>query len=114
MGFFSRLPIPRGMRRATHPEHAVTQAAAPEAVEVANGAPRPAVGAGHRQRRRTPTPAPADEAPRDGRTAGEGTGTWACWQGCRREDGELAEVESYRLRHFAAASGLRWLILQLS
>lgn len=47
MGFFSRLPIPRGMRRATHPEHAVTQAAAPEAVEVANGAPRPAVGAAH-------------------------------------------------------------------
>ena len=45
MGFFSRLPIPRGMRRATHPEHAVTQAAAPEAVEVANGAPHPAVGA---------------------------------------------------------------------
>jgi hypothetical protein len=47
MGFFSRLPIPRGMRRATHPEHAVAQAAAPEAVEVANGAPRPAVGAAH-------------------------------------------------------------------
>jgi hypothetical protein len=35
------------MRRATHPEHAVAQAAAPEAVEVANGAPRPAVGAAH-------------------------------------------------------------------
>ena len=47
MGFFSRLPIPRGMRRATHPEHAVAQAAAPEAVEVANGAARPAVGAAH-------------------------------------------------------------------
>ena len=47
MGFFSRLPIPRGMRRATHPEHAVTQAAAPEAVEVANGAPHPAVAAAH-------------------------------------------------------------------
>jgi hypothetical protein len=44
MGFFSRLPVPRGMRRATHPEQAVTQAAAPEAVEVANGAPHP-VGA---------------------------------------------------------------------
>ena len=42
MGFFSRLPIPRGMRRATHPEHAVAQTAAPEAVEVANGAPRAA------------------------------------------------------------------------
>ena len=45
MGFFSRLPVPRGMRRATHPEQAVTQAAAPEAVEVANGALHPAVGA---------------------------------------------------------------------
>ena len=42
MGFFSRLPVPRGMRRATHPEHAVAQAAAPEAVEVANGALHPA------------------------------------------------------------------------
>jgi len=47
MGFFSRLPIPRGMRRATHPEHAVAQAAAPEAVEVASGAPHPAGGAAH-------------------------------------------------------------------
>ena len=37
MGFFSRLPVPRGMRRAAHPEHVVTPAAAPEAVEVANG-----------------------------------------------------------------------------
>jgi hypothetical protein len=42
MGFFSRLPVPRGMRRATHPEQAVAQAAAPEAVEVANGALHPA------------------------------------------------------------------------
>ena len=42
MGFFSRLPIPRGMRRAAHTEPAVTQAAAPEAVEVANGALHPA------------------------------------------------------------------------
>ena len=42
MGFFSRLPVPRGMRRATHPEQAVVQAAAPEAVEVANGALHPA------------------------------------------------------------------------
>jgi hypothetical protein len=46
MGFFSRLPVPRGMRRATHPEQAVAQATAPEAVEVANGAPHPAGGAG--------------------------------------------------------------------
>ena len=44
MGFFSRLPIPRGMRRTTHPEHALAPAAAPEAVE-ANGAPHSAVGA---------------------------------------------------------------------
>jgi hypothetical protein len=36
------------MRRAAHPEHAVAQAAAPEAVEVANGAPHSAVGAAHR------------------------------------------------------------------
>ena len=42
MGFFSRLPVPRGMRRATHPEQAVAQAAAPEVVEVANHAPDPA------------------------------------------------------------------------
>jgi hypothetical protein len=42
MGFFSRLPVPRGMRRARHPEPAVVQAAAPEAVEVANGATHPA------------------------------------------------------------------------
>jgi hypothetical protein len=42
MGFFSRLPVPRVMRRAAHTEHAATQAAAPEAVEVANGAPRAA------------------------------------------------------------------------
>jgi hypothetical protein len=35
------------MRRATHPEHAVTQAAAPEGVEVANGAPHPAGGTAH-------------------------------------------------------------------
>ena len=42
MGFFSRLPVPRGMRRATHPEQAVAQAAAPEAVEVADHAPDPA------------------------------------------------------------------------
>jgi hypothetical protein len=42
MGFFSRLPVPRGIRRATHPEHAAAQAAAPEAVEVANGALHPA------------------------------------------------------------------------
>ena len=42
MGFFSRLPVPRGMRRATHSEQAVAQAAAPEAVEVANHAPHPA------------------------------------------------------------------------
>jgi hypothetical protein len=46
MGFFSRLPMPRGMRRAAHPEHAVAQAAAPEAV-VANGASHPAVSAAH-------------------------------------------------------------------
>ena len=45
MGFFSRLPIPRGMRRATHPEHVATQAAAPETVEVANGASHPAAAA---------------------------------------------------------------------
>jgi hypothetical protein len=45
MGFFSRLPVPRGMRRATHPEQAVAQAAVPEAVEVANGALHPAGGA---------------------------------------------------------------------
>ena len=42
MGFFSRLPVPRVMRRAAHTEHAATQAAAPEAVEVASGAPRAA------------------------------------------------------------------------
>jgi hypothetical protein len=42
MGFFSRLPVPRVMRRAAHTEPAVTQAAAPEAVEVANGALHPA------------------------------------------------------------------------
>ena len=39
MGFFSRLPVPRGMRRATHPEPAVAAAVAPEAVEVAHHAP---------------------------------------------------------------------------
>ena len=38
MGFFSRLPVPRGMRRATHPEPAAAQAVAPEAVEVAQPA----------------------------------------------------------------------------
>ena len=47
MGFFSRLPVPRGMRRSTQPEHAVAQAAAPEAVEAANGAPHPAASAAH-------------------------------------------------------------------
>ena len=47
MGFLCRLPIPRGMRRTAHPEHAVTPAAAPEAVEVANGAPHPGVAAAH-------------------------------------------------------------------
>jgi hypothetical protein len=47
MGFFSRLPVPRGMRRAAHSEHVVPPAAAPEAVEVANGAPHPANGAAH-------------------------------------------------------------------
>ena len=45
MGFFSRLPVLRGMRRATHPEQVVTAAAAPEAVAVANGARHPAGGA---------------------------------------------------------------------
>ena len=39
MGFFSRLPVPRGMRRAVH---AATPAATPEAVEVAHHAPRAA------------------------------------------------------------------------
>ena len=68
MGFFSRLPIPRGMRRATHPEHAVTQAAAPEAVEVANGAPHPAVGAAHVM----PSPAAGTIEP----TANGSTGVW--------------------------------------
>jgi hypothetical protein len=67
MGFFSRLPIPRGMRRATHPEHAVTQAAAPEAVELANGAPHPAVGAAHVM----PSPAATIEP-----TANGSTGVW--------------------------------------
>jgi hypothetical protein len=38
MGFFSRLPVPRGLRRATHPESAATPAATPEAVEVAQRA----------------------------------------------------------------------------
>ena len=47
MGFFSRLPIPRGMRRATQAERTVAQAAAPETVEVASGAPHPAGGAAH-------------------------------------------------------------------
>jgi hypothetical protein len=47
MGFFSRLPVPRGMRRATHPAQAVTQAATPEAVEVANGALHPVGSDGH-------------------------------------------------------------------
>ena len=58
MGFFSRLPIPRGMRRAAPTEHAVAQAAAPEAVEVANGAPHPAAGAAHVM----PSPAAATAA----------------------------------------------------
>jgi len=38
MGFFSRLPVPRGMRRAAHPEPAAAPAATPEAVEVAQPA----------------------------------------------------------------------------
>jgi len=38
MGFFSRLPVPRGMRRATHPEHAAAPAAAPGPAEVAHAA----------------------------------------------------------------------------
>jgi hypothetical protein len=38
MGFFSRLPVPRGMRRAARPAPAV----APEAVEVAQHAPQAA------------------------------------------------------------------------
>jgi len=42
MGFFSRLPVPRGMRRATHPEPAVAAAVVPEAVEVAHHAPHAA------------------------------------------------------------------------
>lgn len=43
MGFFSRLPIPRGRRRATHPEPAVAPAAAevaqPAAQAASNGHP---------------------------------------------------------------------------
>lgn len=69
MGFFSRLPIPRGMRRATHPEPAVTQAAAPEAVKVANGAPHPAVGAAAPV---MPSPAAATIEP----TANGSPGVW--------------------------------------
>ena len=42
MGLFSRLPVPRGMRRAAHPEHAAAPAATPEAVEVAHHAAHPA------------------------------------------------------------------------
>ena len=38
MGFFSRLPVPRGMRRAAHPEPAAAPAATPDAVEVAQPA----------------------------------------------------------------------------
>jgi len=41
MGFFSRLPVPRGMRRAARPETAATPTA-PEAVEVAHHAPQAA------------------------------------------------------------------------
>jgi hypothetical protein len=40
MGFFSRLPVPRGMWRAMRPGQAATQAVTPEAVEVAHHAPR--------------------------------------------------------------------------
>ena len=46
MGFFSRLPIPRGMRRAAHPEPAATPAATPKTVEAADHAP-PAAANGH-------------------------------------------------------------------
>ena len=67
MGFFSRLPIPRGMRRATQAERTVAQAAAPEAVEVANGAPHPAVAAAHVM----PSPAATIEP-----TANGSTGVW--------------------------------------
>ena len=67
MGFFSRLPVPRGMRRATHPEQAVAQAAAPEAVEVANHAPDPASN-GHS----VPPSAAATIEP----TANAGAGVW--------------------------------------
>ena len=68
MGFFSRLPIPRGMRRATHPEHAVAQAAAPEAVEVANGARHPAGAAAPVM----PSPAAATAGP----AANGSSGVW--------------------------------------
>ena len=52
MGFFSRLPVPRGMRRATHPEPPAAPAMAPEAVEVAHHAPHPASN-GHSARQPT-------------------------------------------------------------
>ena len=42
MGFFSRLPVPRGMRRAVQPGPAAAPAATPEAVEVAHHVPRAA------------------------------------------------------------------------
>jgi hypothetical protein len=59
MGFFSRLPVPRGMRRAMHPGQAATPAAAPEAVEVAHHAPR-AADNGHSVRHPMATTAQAE------------------------------------------------------
>jgi len=46
MGFFSRLPVPRGRRRAAQPAQAAAEAAAPAAVEEAHHAPRAAAN-GH-------------------------------------------------------------------
>jgi hypothetical protein len=59
MGFFSRLPVPRGMRRAMHPGQAATPAVAPGAVEVAHHAPR-AADNGHSVRHPVATTAQAE------------------------------------------------------
>ena len=42
MGFFSRLPVPRGLRRAAHPEPTAAPAATPEAIDAAHHAPHAA------------------------------------------------------------------------
>jgi hypothetical protein len=63
MGLFSRLPVPRGLRRATHPEPAV--AVAPEAVEVAHHAPQ-AASNGHSAQQSAAATIPAGANGKDG------------------------------------------------